>query len=548
MKTGQRKLTKGGTKPLKALRELITNIQKLGTGPREPDLGALTDRLSKHVQQISAQAERMFHAGLRTAAAEAGVEVGRCGDRLSIGPFALLINMENESASIEYAKLAVETGLPLDPQSLVASIATHAASLLNKPDDLPGLSAEVQEAIRVTLARQTRLITSAELRAELPSVFREMTFIRQSRRSAGRKGATTLSLPRFVVEIAHSVKSDFNISSPQPLRLETAVIENAGNPKKSLFVPNDLSRGYGEGMYFQAIVPPKDVACSCTRKVFAMQPISQRDAKAVIRSLGTSGQPPKFGARLINVGTEQFLRHLEEEYLKDHCLPIDGRDGGGTCKWVEADYGNGKTQFLRCLQELAWDHNYVTAYVELSQDECPLDRPERVFSAVTRSLQAKPDNLADLDRSHGFDTVLTQLFDRKLEGVLSGVPNEGLKARALEWLKGLQATPVESTALGTAAVRLLAALLNGDEDAARISRLYLRGESIGTPELKKIGVYEKLDKASGFRLMRSMTQLIQRSGLALGVVLLFDEARRTLSLMSSKQKAVACENLLNVVN
>ena len=192
LKTGQRKLTKGGTKPLKALRELITNIQKLGTGPREPDLGALTDRLSKHVQQISAQAERMFHAGLRTAAAEAGVEVGRCGDRLSIGPFALLINMENESASIEYAKLAVETGLPLDPQSLVASIATHAASLLNKPDDLPGLSAEVQEAIRVTLARQTRSITSAELRAELPSVFREMTFIRQSRRSRWKEGGDHL--------------------------------------------------------------------------------------------------------------------------------------------------------------------------------------------------------------------------------------------------------------------------------------------------------------------------------------------------------------------
>ena len=119
---------------------------------------------------------------------------------------------------------------------------------------------------------------------------------------------------------------------------------------------------------------------------------------------------------------------------------------------------------------------------------------------------------------------------------LSGVPNEGLKARALEWLKGLQATPVESTALGTAAVRLLAALLNGDEDAARISRLYLRGESIGTPELKKIGVYEKLDKASGFRLMRSMTQLIQIFGLASGVVLLFDEARRTLSLMTSSKR------------
>ena len=207
-----------------------------------------------------------------------------------------------------------------------------------------------------------------------------------------------------------------------------------------------------------------------------MRPTSQRDAKVVIRSLGTSGQPPRIGARLINVGTEQFLHHLEEEYLKDHCLPIDGMDGGGTCKWVEADYGNGKTQFLRCLQEVAWELDYVTAYVELSQDECPLDRPERVFSAVARSVQAKPDNLADIDRSRGFDTVLIQLFDRKMEGILSGVPNADLKARAMEWIKGMQATPVESTALVTAAVSLLTALLNGDEDTASISRLYLRGD------------------------------------------------------------------------
>ena len=70
-----------------------------------------------------------------------------------------------------------------------------------------------------------------------------------------------------------------------------------------------------------------------------MDGVTQRDAKVVLRSLGTSGQPPKRGARLINVGTEPLLGRLRDEYLRDHCAPFEGMDGGGACKWVEADYG-----------------------------------------------------------------------------------------------------------------------------------------------------------------------------------------------------------------
>lgn len=279
-----------------------------------------------------------------------------------------------------------------------------------------------------------------------------------------------------------------------------------------------------------------------------MNGISQRDAKFVLRSLGTSGQPPKWGAQLINVGTDPLLARLKMEYLEEHCAPFEGLDGGGACKWVEADYGNGKTQFLRCVQEIAWDNNYVTAYVELSQDECPLDRPDRVYGAVARAMQAKPEEITDVDRSKGLDTVLAQLLDRKFAGVLTGMPDDAQREQALEWVTDLQNTPVESTAFVTAAVKYLTALLSGDDEAVRIARMYLRGESLPAAELKQIEVYEKLDKASGFRVMRSMSQLVQRSGLARGVVLLFDEARRTLSLMSTKAQKVACENLLSVIN
>jgi hypothetical protein len=107
---------------------------------------------------------------------------------------------------------------------------------------------------------------------------------------------------------------------------------------------------------------------------------------------------------------------------------------------------------------------------------------------------------------------------------------------------------VDSTGFRTAVVQFLLGKLSGDSTRAGRARVYLRGEPCSVAELKEIGVHEKLDKSAGFRFLRSLTQLVQRSGLAAGTTLLFDEARRTLSLMSSRAKNVACENLLTVIN
>ncbi|MBM4092901.1 MAG: hypothetical protein FJ276_26360 [Planctomycetes bacterium] len=276
--------------------------------------------------------------------------------------------------------------------------------------------------------------------------------------------------------------------------------------------------------------------------------VNPRNAKFVLQSLKESGQPPKWGASLINVGTDRLLRQLTQEYLKDHCAPIEDLDGGGACKWIEADYGNGKTQFLRCVQENAWQENYVTAFVELSQDECPLDRPDKIFGAVARAIQATPLDIPDVDRCRGLDIALEQLIERRFPGVLTGMPDDTLRDQVIEWLNGIKSLPVESTSLLTAAVRHIVALLEGDNETVEITRLYLRGEPLPAANLKRAGIFEKLDKSNGFRMLRTVCQLVQRSGLATGVVLLFDEARRTLSLMSTKAQKVACENLLSVIN
>lgn len=277
--------------------------------------------------------------------------------------------------------------------------------------------------------------------------------------------------------------------------------------------------------------------------------LDRRTASRIIHSLGESGQPPKQGAKLLNVGTEAFIRRLRSDYLEDLLTAFEGQDGSGACKWIEANWGNGKTQFLRCMQEEAWSLNYVTAFVELSQDECPLDRPDRVYGAVARSIQAQPVSAADIDRGRGIEVAFQQLLDRKFEGVLTGSPNDELREQAVAWVEtSLAATPVESSGFRSAVVQYLLAKLRGDSHKAQVIAFYLRGEPYDSKELKELDLYEKIDKASGFRFLRSLCQLIQRSELAAGTVLLFDEARRSLSLMSSKGQKVACENLLTIIN
>lgn len=277
--------------------------------------------------------------------------------------------------------------------------------------------------------------------------------------------------------------------------------------------------------------------------------LDRRTASRIIHGLVESGQPPKLGALYLNVGTEAMIHRLRKDYLEDLLTPYEGQDGSGACKWIEANYGNGKTQFLRCVQQEAWKLNYITAFVELSQDECPLDRPDRIYGAVARSIQASPLTSADVDRGRGIEVMLQQLIDRKFHGVLSGSVNDDLRDQAVTWIEtSVAATPVESTAFRTAVVQYLLAKLNGDSHRAQIAALYLRGEPHSIADFKELELYEKLDKASGFRFLRSLCQLIQRSELAAGTVLLFDEARRSLSLMSNKAQKVACENLLNIIN
>jgi hypothetical protein len=196
-----------------------------------------------------------FRRQLQVAAEASGMAFEVVGEDTTVGPFKVEFEPAKGQAALNYGKAVLVEGLPADAAKIVAAAGQVASDLFDKPATPAALAAEFEQAVTIALTRAKTSLRTPELRAELPSIYREMTFIRQTAKPAlTAKTFREYSLAKFVVELATLVRSDENVQADRSFRLETAVIENAGNRRKSIFIPNNLKRSFGEGMYFQAIV------------------------------------------------------------------------------------------------------------------------------------------------------------------------------------------------------------------------------------------------------------------------------------------------------
>jgi hypothetical protein len=250
--------------------------------------------------------------------------------------------------------------------------------------------------------------------------------------------------------------------------------------------------------------------------------------------VGEGGQPPEVGIEYLNVGNESLLGVLDREYLD----PIASAGRGSSFKLVQAYFGGGKTHFLFCTRQRAWARGLAAAVVGLSPEECPFDDPVRIYQAVAREICWPPHDPA-VPPARGIEHALRAALDER---------REALGAEALgTWIaEELRRIPVDAPSY-LAAVRAFArawlAEDTGDEDLAAA---WLRGEAVAPHEVRHLGIREVLGKDNGFRMLRSLCQLLQGIG-APGLLLCFDELDRNLSLPPRRRRAVA-DNLRQLID
>ncbi len=219
------------------------------------DIEQLQGLLQKQLDDAAKSFEQMFVDSLFTEANSHKLSAGKAPGGFFVGPFHLSLDFAQETGVLAYANHPVCPPILLDATKLIAAASAAAEFLLAAPTDIAKLANDFEEAIRVALTRSRRLNEARELRCPLPELHREMTLLRQDRsRTLTTDTFRDYPLARFIVELKSLVQSEQNVKAPRRFRLEPAVIENTKNSKKSVFIPTDLQRGFGEGTYFQALV------------------------------------------------------------------------------------------------------------------------------------------------------------------------------------------------------------------------------------------------------------------------------------------------------
>lgn len=264
-------------------------------------------------------------------------------------------------------------------------------------------------------------------------------------------------------------------------------------------------------------------------------------ARQIIEVLGSFGTPPTRGIQHFNVGNRSLLEALDTFYLSSYL-----QDGGAAYKMVVGDYGSGKSHFLYCLRDLAWERNFAVAKVDLSPVETPYNDQRKVYEAVANNLiwHESEETISD-------ETGLARFLEGTLERIVGGdLTLETLNNplyRAL--VDTLEATPIDSPAYQTAVLAYFDSLIRDQEERLDSLTRWLMGESTSpadTKVLREVGVTGKINRPNAFRMLRSLCQVIRALSYS-GLVLLFDEVDRMASV-GGKAEKLATDTLREVID
>lgn len=270
-----------------------------------------------------------------------------------------------------------------------------------------------------------------------------------------------------------------------------------------------------------------------------------RLAQQIIETLGQSGTPLSRGVSYYNAGNDALLNAIDTHYLGSYLA-----DGGAVFKLVVGDYGSGKSHFLYCVRDRAWQRHFAVSKVDLSPKESPYDDQRRVYAAVASSLIWHELGSTSEDEE-GLVRFLEATMRRLLQPYNQDVEDEGIQEipEIQAFLHTLTTTAIDSLSYKKAILGYFNALMRGQERRLESLQRWLRGEEV-TPEdmrdLRSIGVTEKINKNNAFKMLRSLCQSVRAMGYN-GLVLLFDEGDRMLSI-GGKAEKTATDNLREVID
>lgn len=254
---------------------------------------------------------------------------------------------------------------------------------------------------------------------------------------------------------------------------------------------------------------------------------------------------------IINVATDEMLDVLERQYFERELA-----EGISCFKYLEGDYGTGKTQFIHCLAKRAHAHEIVTAIVTIGQ-QCPFSSPLSIFKNVMVSFVPPPTEDDPLGRQKGIEILIQSWIRSQLRklGVTPGNVVADSVRRQVErpfrdlWLGAPDAQM--SSALAGLGLRLVA-LESGTNPSPADRELiqWCRGDAVRSTNLRQTySLFEPATDATAFQRLKTVVCFLRERLGYKGFLVAFDEGTRTGSFRRGTVKQrQAMENMLTMIN
>jgi hypothetical protein len=259
------------------------------------------------------------------------------------------------------------------------------------------------------------------------------------------------------------------------------------------------------------------------------------------------GTPPQKGVERYSVGKD--LDQLIEGIQTYHLSQISDV---GKIRFISGSWGSGKTHLFRVIRDRAFKDNCVVSNVELSIQSAPLNKFEQVFYSIVRNMST-PNYLQDVPSGNVapfgnlVETALYSLsgfkdgdagtitFEQFTNAVNALMSNKGIDIDFKKMIERYWKTYVPDSGEETSLEQIREETLQ-----------WFAGEGTLGSFRKRFGVNKMPNKQNSKLMLQSLSEFVKFAGYK-GILILFDEAEQSYSIMRKTALRDALNNLLSLI-
>ncbi|MEW5936486.1 MAG: BREX system ATP-binding domain-containing protein [Candidatus Thermoplasmatota archaeon] len=265
----------------------------------------------------------------------------------------------------------------------------------------------------------------------------------------------------------------------------------------------------------------------------------------IVESL-RNGIPPQRGVEKYSVGNEKLIEGIKKYHLSQIAEV-------GKIRFISGSWGGGKTHFFRIIRDMAFQENCAVSNVELTINSAPLNKFEQVFFSIVRNIststyyQEAPSGdvtpigtvveeslhkLGGYRRDIGGDLTHEQ-FSKAIEILMA---NKGIDIDFKKMVQHYWQTYLPEAAEHTAVEQTRGEILQ-----------WFAGEGTIGAYRKRFGVNKMVSRQNAKLMLQSLAEFVKLAGYN-GLMILFDEAEQSYSIMRKSALRDAHNNLLSLIN